>query len=297
MERWWRPTGPLDVARTLAPHRRGTGDPTHRIAADGLLWRSFRTPDGPGTLCLRVVRGEGTVHARAYGDGAQWLLDQVPELLGAADDGTKFAPEHPFLKEAARQLEPVRISRSGRVFEALVPAVLEQKVVGHEARRAWRVLVRKFGERAPGPAKDLYVMPTPAQWRRIPSWEWHRAGVEPVRARTIIAAAEVADRLEGHDAAETDRRLRSIHGIGVWTSAEVRQRALGDPDAVSVGDYHLARTVGWTLIGRIVDDEEMLELLEPYAGHRYRATRLIELAGSRPPARGPHLSVRDYRHI
>ena len=144
----------------------------------------------------------------------------------------------------------------------------------------------------------MRVCPAPRIWCRIPSWEWHRAGVEGVRARTIIGAAEVAGRLEeivAMPSAAADRRLRSLPGIGVWTSAEVRQRACGDADAVSVGDYHLPSAVGWTLAGRVVDDAGMLELLAPYAGHRHRAARLVELGGTRPPRRGPRMSVRDYR--
>ena len=177
--------------------------------------------------------------------------------------------------------------------------MLEQKVLGIEAHRAWRILLRKYGEPAPGPAPaGMRVVPPAQVWARIPSWDWHRAGVEGVRARTIITAAAVASRLEeilDLDPAEADARLRSLPGIGVWTSAEIRQRAAGDPDAVSVGDYHLAKAVGWTLERRITDDAGMLELLAPYAGHRYRVTRLIELGGSQPPRRGPHLPVRDYR--
>ena len=95
--------------------------------------------------------------------------------------------------------------------------------------------------------------------------------------------------------AEADRRLRSIPGIGVWTSAEIRQRACGDADAVSVGDYNLPSLVGWTLVGRRTDDAGMLELLAPYAGHRHRVTRLVELRGSAPPRRGPRVPIRDYR--
>jgi 3-methyladenine DNA glycosylase/8-oxoguanine DNA glycosylase len=109
----------------------------------------------------------------------------------------------------------------------------------------------------------------------------------------------VAERLEdivtlSH--AEADSRLRSLPGIGQWTSAEVRQRAVGDPDALSVGDYNLPKAVGWTLAGqRGTDDAGMLELLAPYTGQRYRVQRLIELGGSAPPRRGPRLPVRDYR--
>jgi 3-methyladenine DNA glycosylase/8-oxoguanine DNA glycosylase len=201
---------------------------------------------------------------------------------------------------------------------------LEQKVVVLEAHRAWRILLAKYGTTPPGPApRGMRVFPDPATWRRIPSWDWHRAGVEGVRAETIIRAACVADSLErlltlGH--AEADRKLRTIPGIGVWTSAEARQRAAGDPDAVSVGDYHLKNVVGWALAGQHrSSDEEMLALLEPFKGHRHRATRLIGLsrgngtaaspAGSAggagrarygtggPPRRGPRMSVRDYRNF
>jgi len=291
----------VDVRLTLAVHRRGGGDPAQRTGAAGAVWRTSLTPDGPGTLRVTSRRlPEGTlVTGQAWGPGAAWLLDSLPAQVGARDDRAGFAPKDPVVRDLASRYEGLRVGRTGRVFEALAPAVLEQKVVGHEAHRAWRILLGKFGEAAPGPAPaGMRVCPSPAMWARIPSWEWHRAGVEGVRARTIITAAQVASRLEqilDLDAAEADRRLRSIPGIGPWTSAEIRQRAAGDPDAVSVGDYHLPTMVGWTLAGRITDDAGMLELLAPYAGHRYRVTRLIELGGSAPPRRGPRMSVRDYR--
>lgn len=157
-----------------------------------------------------------------------------------------------------------------------------------------------FGTRPPGPAPaGMRVFPDPRTWRRIPSWDWHRAGVENIRAKTIFHATSVADSLErllDLTSAEADRKLRSIPGIGQWTSAEALQRAAGDPDAVSVGDYNLPKAVGWALAGRqTTDDATMLELLAPYAGHRYRVTRLVELSGRRPPRRGPRMTVRDYR--
>ena len=197
-----------------------------------------------------------------------------------------------------------------------MPAILEQKVVILEAHRAWKILLSKYGTDPPGPApQGMRVFPAPAVWRRIPSWDWHQAGVEGVRAQTIMRAASVADSLERLlDAthAEADRKLRSLPGIGVWTSAEARQRAAGDPDAVSVGDYHLSNIVGFALAGRDrTDDAGMLELLRPYEGHRYRVTRLIGLSAvlrrehgsvpkrnaGGPPRRGPRMAVRDYRHF
>jgi hypothetical protein len=294
----------LDVRLTLSVHRHGGGDPAYRVDAAGAVWRTSLTPEGPATLRItsRSLLPEGTlVTAQAWGPGAGWLLDTLPAQLGADDDVSGFTVCHPAVGELVLRHPGLRVGRTGRVFEALVPAVLEQKVVGREAHRAWRFLLRMFGQAAPGPAPaGMRVFPPPQVWARVPSWEWHRAGVEGVRARTIIAAAGVATRLEQVlelPPAEADRRLRSLAGIGVWTSAEVRQRAAGDPDAVSVGDYHLPRVVGWTLAGRITDDAGMLELLAPYAGHRYRVTRLIELGGSHPPRRGPRMSVRDYRAL
>jgi 3-methyladenine DNA glycosylase/8-oxoguanine DNA glycosylase len=303
--RRWRAPYPLDLVRALSVHRRGRGDPAFRVDASGAVWRTSRTPDGPATLRISIDDGGAgsgtTVLARAWGPGAAWLLAAVPDLFGARDDRTGFHPLHPVLREMDRRYRGLRIGRSGRVLEALVPAVLEQKVVGAEASRAWRLLLLRFGEPAPGPAPaGMRVFPPARVWARIPSWEWHRAGVEGVRAKTIIGAVTVAGRLEeivSMTPAEADQRLRSLPGIGPWTSAEIRQRACGDPDAVSVGDYHLPGAVGWALAGCKVDDAGMLELLAPYAGHRHRATRLVVLSGLRPPRRGPRLAPRDYRSI
>ncbi|NUW30128.1 DNA-3-methyladenine glycosylase 2 family protein [Nonomuraea sp. SMC257] len=295
MERRWEPGGPLDVGLALAPHRRGSGDPTWRQTPDGAVWRTSRTPDGPGTL--RVGVHGGAVLGRAWGPGAGWLLEMMPAWVGADDDLTGFAVRHEVLAEAARRHAGLRIGRTGRVMEALVPAVLEQKVVGREAWRAWRWLLHRYGTPAPGPAPEgMRVVPEPEVWPQVPSWHWHRAGAEAVRARTIATAAWHAAKLEAAATTEElDRLLRALPGVGVWTSAEVRQRALGDPDALSVGDFHLAKLVGYALTGEKTDDPGMLRLLEPYAGHRHRASVLVMLTGLRPPARGPRMAVRDYR--
>lgn len=310
-ERRWHSFAAIDVALTLSPHRRGGGDPAWRRTPDGAIWRTSRTPGGPGTL--RVTARAGEVHGQAWGPGADWLLDTLPQALGADDDLSGFAAmlaqlcrdssDSPamFVADLAARNPGLRIGRTLRVFEALVPAVLEQKVVGREAWRAWRWLMRKYGEPAPGPAPEgMVVIPPPEVWRAIPSWDWHRAGAEAVRARTIINAARHAAKLEATLAvdtgsAEADRLLRALPGIGVWTSAEVRQRSHGDPDAPSVGDFHIPGIVGWAFTGQKTDDAGMLELLEPFRGHRHRVVRLIELSGIRPPARGPRMAARDYR--
>jgi 3-methyladenine DNA glycosylase/8-oxoguanine DNA glycosylase len=301
--RVWRPGYPVDVRVTLATHAHGPGDPAYRVTADGAVWRAVRTPDGPGTLRVRADARTGEITGQAWGPGADWLVGRLPAQLGADDEPAAFRPtaEHTVLREAARRKAGFRVSRTDRMFEALVPAVLEQKVTGIEAHRSWKQLLWRFGTPAPGPRDPAARMRVPPDARTLlslASWDWHLAGVDPRRARTIRVAASAAGRLEetlgmGGDVA--DKRLRALPGVGVWTSAEVRQRAFGDADAVSVGDLHVPGMIGWALTGRPVDDAGMLALLEPYAGHRYRVQRLLELVGVAVPRRAPRFGPRDYR--
>ncbi|MFJ1975055.1 DNA-3-methyladenine glycosylase family protein [Streptomyces sp. NPDC087903] len=294
--RAWVPDGPLDLGLVLGPLRRGPGDPTFRAMPDGSVWRTSRTPAGPGTL--RVAAYGGEVRGEAWGPGAEWLLERLPGLLGAEDDPSAFAPRHRLVALARHRRPGLRLTRTGLVMESLIPSILEQKVTTDEAYRAWRLLVRKFGEPAPGPAPErMCVVPEPRAWALIPSWEWHRAGVDNKRASTILRAVRVAARLEqavGMEPAAAQARLEVVPGVGPWTSAETVQRSHGAPDAVTVGDLHLPGIVGWALAGdRDADDALMLELLEPYAGQRHRAARLILLSGRTPPRRVPKMPKWD----
>ena len=106
---------------------------------------------------------------------------------------TGFAPTEPTIAAAYRRVPHLRLGRTDRVLEALVPAVLEQRVAGKDAFRAWRLLVTKYGAPAPGPAPARMRVPPPADvWRRIPSWEFHLANVDPGRARTMVGCAQRA---------------------------------------------------------------------------------------------------------
>jgi 3-methyladenine DNA glycosylase/8-oxoguanine DNA glycosylase len=286
----------LDLLRTLAPLRRGGADPTTARDLRG-IWRTAATPEGPGTLLLT---GSGrAVEAQAWGPGAAWLVAGVPELLGSLDDPDSFEPGLPLLRDTHARLAGMRFPRCRLVFEMTLGAVLEQKVTGREARRSWREIVRRFGAPAPGPGPNwLRVAPTAAAVRRIPSWEWHRAGVDGKRSRTALAAASVAPLLERSlTSPDPAAVLRSVPGIGVWTAAEVMQRAHGNADAVSYGDFHVAAHVGWALAGRPFDDDQLVAFLTPWAGHRGRVVRLVESSGVRKPRFGPRYAGVDYRAI
>lgn len=296
--RVWKPSWPCPVGAVLGPLRHGAGDPAYAVDEAGRHWLALRGPVGPATLLLESRADLGEVSAEAWGPGAAWALDGVPALLGAEDDPTGFEPLHPVIAETWRRYPHLRVGRTGRVFEALVPAVIEQKVTGQEASRGYRGLVRRFGEPAPGPGADrgMVVLPAAATVRAIPSWEWLRMHIDPARSRALVRAAQVADSLERLAAVspdEADRRLRTLPGIGVWTSAEVRMRALGDADAVSFGDYHIAKEIGHALLGRDMDDAELAELLEPYRPHRHRVQALLGMRRWRE-RHGPRMAPRTH---
>ncbi|MEU0496944.1 DNA-3-methyladenine glycosylase 2 family protein [Mycobacterium sp. NPDC006124] len=285
---------------TLSPQRRGPGDPCYRVV-DGAIWKTSLLPSGPVTARI-VASARTTVDCEAWGDGAAEFVDGLPAMLGVDDDATGFAPEEPTIAAAHRRVPHLRLGRTGRVLEALVPAVLEQRVAGKDAFRAWRLLVTKFGAPAPGPAPERMRVPPSAEvWRRVPSWEFHLANVDPGRARTVVGCAQRADAVERLSARPPEAArtaLMTLPGVGIWTAAEVAQRAWGDADALSIGDYHLSNVVGSTLLGHRIDDDEMVRLLEPLRPHRFRAVRLLEVSGlARNPRFGARMAIPNLRTL
>ena len=278
-----------------------------RLAA-GALRRASATPAGPATIEVRT--GGSELRAAAWGPGAAAALDALPALLGLDDDDAGFEPaRHPVVAGLARRLRGLRLGRTGVVWEALLPAILEQRITGTEAYRGFRRLVRKHGAPAPGPF-GLWLPPSAEAVAGLPSWTFPSLGIEPRRGALLRRVAAEAARLEGLAAAargpggggtgalELATTLQRFTGIGPWTAAEVTLRALGDPDAVSVGDAHLSHVVAWALAGEPrATDERMLELLAPWPGHRARVIRLLEASGIGPPRFGPRVAPRDIREI
>jgi 3-methyladenine DNA glycosylase/8-oxoguanine DNA glycosylase len=289
----WRPPFAVDPWLTIAPLRHGRGDPTIRFERDG-IWRAQRTLAGPATLHLRFVGGD--IIAQAWGPGAELAIAGIPRLLGVDDDPAAFSPPRGPLRELTARHHGLRFTRSDWILGSLLPAIIEQKVTGYEAGRSYRALVRGHGEPAPGPG-GLLLPPDPAALARLPYWAYHPLGLEQRRADTIRRVGLRAGWLEASLVGTPEpvmARLLQVPGIGPWTAAETVRTAMGDPDMVSVGDFHLPNLVAWMLAGEPRgDDARMLELLAPFAGQRARVVRLLKLSGMHAPRYGPRYAGRS----
>jgi 3-methyladenine DNA glycosylase/8-oxoguanine DNA glycosylase len=258
------------------------------------VWRATRTPEGPAVQ--HIVHSGEQFAMRAWGPGAEWLADGLPALLGAHNDHSAFEPEG-IVGELHRRYVNIRTPRSEAVWEALFPAILEQKVTGTEAWDSFRRLQRSLGELAPTPTDGprLLLPLDPVIVAGTPSHVFMRCNVERKRGDTIRASASYARRIEETTAMSLDdarARLGALPGIGAWSVAETMSRALGDADAVSVGDFHLKNLVAWNLAGKPRGtDHEMLELLEPYRPFRGRVLALLQHGGAAQPRYGPRLTI------
>ncbi len=231
------------------------------------------------------------MHAEAFGDGADWLIASIPDLVGRHDRPHLLQARHDVVADAQARFPGVRLSRSSGVWHALIPAILAQRVTGGEAMRAWAQLCAASGVRAPGPVA-LLLPPTPEFLSDRPYWWYHRFGVERRRADTIRRASAAMARCPDAAAEVHMARLAGVVGVGRWTLATVADAALGDPDAVAVGDFHLKNVVSYALANEARGtDERMLELLEPYAGQRNRVIRLLLWAGITPPRFGARHAI------
>jgi 3-methyladenine DNA glycosylase/8-oxoguanine DNA glycosylase len=279
---------PPNLPQTLAHARMGNGDPCLKIVGDS-VWRATRTPAGIATQRLRVI-DEAAVRVDAWGPGAKWLLERAPALCGALDTPEAFRPDQPLLRDLVHRHPGLRIGRSEAVFETAMFVSLEQRVATREAWASWRGFVRALGERAPGPLEGLCAPPSAERLAVTPYEVFHRFGIERRRADLVRRLAVVAHRLEELVALPVEiayARMRSVMGVGPWTAARVGLIALGDPDAVPIGDLHVPHLVSWALAGeRRGSDERMVELLEPYRGHRGRVIRLLMLVAPSPGGRG-----------
>ncbi len=287
--------GPYDFRRTLKPVSAGRHDPTLRLRPDAMV-TATHTPDGPATLGIEPA-DEARWVARAWGAGADWILERAEAWLAIGDaPPAGFVDAHPELAHFAKRAAGQRIARPARVFEHLALLVLQQLVTGKESKRAFGRMVRRYSEPAPGPFPELFLPLHSEALRAVPAAAFIPLGIVPRMGETLHRIAAIAPRLEevARMAPKDARsRLRSIQGIGPWTTEALMLGSLGDPDAVVTGDYHLPNTIAFHLAGEPrANDERMLALLAPYAGQRGRVQRWVATAGGKAPRYGPRLEVR-----
>lgn len=273
----------LDFAASLRPLRFGHGNPTMYVRDDHFA-KAFRTPLGPVTLAL--TRRGAEVVAEAAGPGAEWALERVPQLLGDGDTPETFAPQDELVASLVRRFRGLRLPRVPWLEDVIIEKVLEQRVTWAEAARSYAEVTRTFADPAPGPSGLLLGVPLRALSSRAPV-SLAAYGVDHQRCATLRRLGDVAhhvERVRLAPAAEVDALLAKVPGMGPWTRANVLGLGCGDPDAVPVGDAHLPHLVGWYLAAELpCDDERMLALLAPFAGHRQRVVRLLFAAGLNPP--------------
>jgi len=299
VERRFEVVGPLSLRFTLRALSLW-GATTWLKVDDSGAWYARRTPDGPGTVHIRH-RGDHLL-VNAWGDGAERVLDEVPALCGLGDPGLDaIEPVHPCIEELKKRNRGQRQGRSGQVYSRLVSAGLAQKVTTANSKPALRRLVRRWGEQAPGPREDLWLLPAPRVLARKPYFEFHSLGIEKRRADLVKRIADRATALQRAAKmpfGDARRHLEKLPGIGPWTSGVVMGGPLGDPDAVPFGDYHLPSWVAWNLVGEArADDARMMEILEPYAGRRGMVARMVKGGGKSAPRFGPKRAAVDIRKM
>lgn len=283
---------PLDVRRSIVSH--GThADPTRRNGPGSLAFCG-RTPDGPVTVAMRVVGDD--LRIDLWGDGTAWMARRGPDLAGHHDDPRPLRFDHDVLDEVNRRHPGVRHGAHGLVVDSLVGRVLGQRVLGREAGRSWTSLCRDLGGPAPGPF-DLLLPPHPDALLAQPLHWFHARGIDRGRARTVLRVARHAARLAetvDMDLPRAYGRMRAVPGLGPWTVNGVARSALGDPDAIIVGDYWITHAVVSFFTGRARGtDEEMLELVARWEGQRGRVERLVGLSGHGVERFGPGIRTPD----
>lgn len=290
IERRFPVRGIFDLPATM--RALGVGDRDH----SGRWWWVVAGDDGVSTLSLERV-ADGVI-AAAWGHNPDDLIDRVPELLGLDDRQRvdfRGTPAERFLARTPG----LRLGATRDVHGALVKSILGQVVTTAEAGASLRSIVARWGESAPGPRNDLRSIPVPSRIAALGYDDLHACGIERRRADVLIEVSRRAQRLGeilGMTPVDARQRLRSVRGVGAWTAELVAGSALGDADAVPVGDYHLPNTVVYALANEPRgDDARMLELLERYRPERRRVVVAILQSGVRAPQYAHRTPVR--RHL
>lgn len=290
-------TGGIDLRACLSPLAALPRDPTVRLTA-GRFERATLTPEGAASVVVTWGRPGGSAEVETFGDGAAWLLERAPALLGCEDDVAGFAPGKQPLRDLWRRHGGDRIGRTSTLWHDLAWFVVQQRIDRTDAAAQWGRLVAAGGGAAPG-IDGLLLPPAPDDVARLGLDGMHALGIDGGRAAHLVRAARVARQLQtfvDRDHRSAAAALRSVPGIGPWTVSCLLTQTWGSADTVIRGDAGIPSMVAWILAGeRSATDERMLSLLAPYVPHRYRVIRLCFLSGVKPPRRAPRGTPHDIR--
>lgn len=283
-----------DLAKTLWLAGMGHRDPTLRLT-DTTAQIAYHTPEGP--VSVTASREHATAKVTAVGPGTEWIEPRLSCLFGLQDRPKEFQPGGK-LGELVRTTPGIHLPKLPVVFHRLVQIVLQQLVSWSDAVHGWRQIVDRFGTKSP--CGELRLPPTAKQLSTLGYYDIVGCNVMPKQARLILHLAREAKRIERlaeRDVAALETYLLSIRGIGPWTVQHLLGSSLGFADAVLTGDFGLPHSVAYFLVGKErSDDEEMLRLLEPYAGHRFRVINHLWQSGLYAPRRGPRMQTNRWRY-
>jgi 3-methyladenine DNA glycosylase/8-oxoguanine DNA glycosylase len=277
---------PFDIHATMARQLLGKFDPTGRRSRDGFEKVHL---DGQGRpLTWQVVSTSTGFRVQVSGDDASGALDAFLAQFPLADGcGTDLLPQHPLLSRLARAYAGLRMLRVPWPFDVAAGAILQQRVRWQVGCNDFRRIARRWGTRTPAGV----TFPSARDLARVSVAAIEEMGIDVKRARALGGLARL-EATRPFLAGESDperlrKRLLQVPGIGPWTANMIAGYAMGDPDAVPVGDLHLPSLVTSTLAGEPEgSDDRMLELLEPWRGQRFRIVRLLVWSARRSTGRG-----------
>jgi AraC family transcriptional regulator of adaptative response / DNA-3-methyladenine glycosylase II len=228
----------------------------------GVYRRVLSLPHGPGLVAVhpdipRIPRPYITCEL-VLGDVRDYstAVSRVRRMLDLdADPGAvaQALGDDPVIGPLVRRRPGLRVPGAVDGSEMAFRALLGQQVSVAGARQLAARLVRAHGRPLAERSGDLaFEFPEPAALATI---DPASLPVPRSRARAMVslagALAEGRVAIDpGADRDETEERLQDLPGIGPWTSAYVRMRALGDPDVFLGSDLAIKKAMG----GRVPED-------------------------------------------
>jgi 3-methyladenine DNA glycosylase/8-oxoguanine DNA glycosylase len=268
---------PVHFLRTFSMQGLGPYDPTVNLSEDRFC-KAFFYHGEPAAI--EICRDGDALQVTAYACDARELVDETVAGLEQDDRYADFSTEDSGILRLHSMLPGLRLPRVPWLYDMTCSAILQQRVRWVDAAREWRRITNRWGAAAP---LGLRAFPPAEVMAAVPRFELERMGIDAKRAAALLRFAKELRFVRfraGMDFTALRQLLLRVPGIGPWTAESVLGYGAGDVDAAIPGDLHLPRVVCYALAGEFRGtDERMMELLEPFRGHRFRIIRLLYAAG------------------